>query len=160
MCMKLPLLFILFSVTAFTASPRITIHNLPIQKITPPVYNHERVSSPPYMDSALFSDYLNWKFQKDSLPVPYRDGKPFSISIFYVVSKEGKISEVGLFRNDEDQEDLFEFVRAKMLTCPYQWSPAYQNGRAVKGFLKLRIIRDSFDQDAFIGGLNTFARIF
>jgi hypothetical protein len=160
MCMKLPLLFILFSVTAFTASPQITIHDFPIQKITPPVYHHERVSSPPYIDSALFSDYLNWQFQKDSLPVPYRDGKPFSISIFYVVSKEGKISEVGLFRNDEDQEDLFEFVRAKMLACPYQWSPAYQNGRAVKGFLKLRIIRDSFDQDAFIGGLNTFARIF
>ncbi len=150
----------LFSITAFTASPQITIHDFPIQKITPPVYHHGRVSSPPYIDSALFSDYLNWQFQKDSLPSPYKNGKPFSISIFYVVSKEGKISEVRLFQSDENQENLFEFVRAKMLACPYQWSPAYQNGRAVKGFLKLRIIRDSSDQDAFFGRLNTFARIF
>jgi len=59
-----------------------------------------------------------------------------------MVSKEGKIGEVRLFRNPGDQEDLFEFIRAKLLACPYQWSPAYQNGRAVKGFLKMRIMGD------------------
>jgi hypothetical protein len=58
-----------------------------------------------------------------------------------MVSKEGKISEVRLFRNPEDH-DLFEFVLAKLLACPYQWSPAYQNGRAVNGVLKMRIVGD------------------
>lgn len=133
--MKFSLLFAFFSVTTFTASSQITIHDFPIYKITPPVY-HETISSPPYIDSALFSDYLNWQFQKDSLPEPYKSGKPFSISIFYSVSKEGRISEVKLFRNPENQEYLFDFVRAKLLACPYRWSPAYQNGRSVKGFLK------------------------
>jgi hypothetical protein len=123
--MKFPLLTAFFSVITFAASSQITIHDFPIHKITPPVYHHGAVSSPPYIDSALFSDYLNWKFQKDSLPQPYQSGKPFSIFVFYIVSKEGKISEVRLWHNSEEQEDLFEFVRAKLLACPYQWSPAY-----------------------------------
>jgi hypothetical protein len=59
-----------------------------------------------------------------------------------MVSKEGKISEVKLFRNLEDEEDLFDFVRAKLLSCPFQSSPAYQNGRAVMGVLKIRIVGD------------------
>ena len=117
-------------------------HDFQILKIRPPVYHHTAVSSPPYIDSALFSDYLNRQFQEDSLPEPYKSGKPFSISVFYMVSKEGKISEVRLFRNPEDQDDLFEFVLAKLLACPYQWSPAYQNGRAVNGVLKMRIVGD------------------
>jgi hypothetical protein len=140
--MKFPVLFAFLSITTFTASAQITIHDFPVHKITPPVYHHTAVSSPPYIDSALFSNYLNWQFQKDSLPEPYKNGKPFSISIFYMVSKEGKITEVRLFRNPGDQEDLFEFVRAKLLACPYQWSPAYQNGRAVKGVLRVRIVGD------------------
>jgi hypothetical protein len=140
--MKLPLLFAFLPVITFTASSQITIHDFPIHKITPVVYHHGVVSSPPYIDSALFSDYLNWQFQKDSLPEPYKSGKRFSVSIFYIVSKEGKISEVRLFRNPADQEDIFEFVRAKLLRSPYQWSPAYQNGRPVKGFLKMRIVED------------------
>jgi hypothetical protein len=140
--MKLPLLFAFFSVITFTASPQITIHDFPIHKITPPVYHHGIVSCPPYIDSALFSNYLNWQFQKDSLPESYKSGKSFSICVFYIVSKEGKINEVKLFRNPEDQDDLFEFVRAKLLSCPYQWSPAYQNGRAVKAYLKMRIVGD------------------
>ena len=143
--MKLSLLFAFFSVITFTASSQITIHDFPVYKITRPVY-HETVSSPPYIDSALFSNYLNWQFQKDSLPEPYKSGKPFSISIFYVVSKEGKISEVRLFRNPEDQDDLFEFVRAKLLAFPYQWLPASRNGRHVKGFLKMRIVKDGIMQ--------------
>jgi hypothetical protein len=140
--MKFPLLFAFFSVITFTASSQITIHDFPIHKIIPPVYHHEAVTSPPYIDSALFSNYLDWQFQKDSLPEPYKSGKPFSISVFYIVSKEGKISEVKLFRNPGDQEDLFEFIRGKLLAFPYQWLPAYQNGRPVKGFLKIRIAEE------------------
>jgi hypothetical protein len=139
--MKLLLLFAFFSVITFTASSQITIHDFPVHKITRVVYHHGTVYSPPYIDSALFADYLNWQFQKDSLLPPYKSGKPFSISIFYMVSKEGKISEVRLYRNPGDNDDLFEFVRAKLLSCPFQWSPAYQNGRPVKGFLKLRIVK-------------------
>ena len=139
--MKFALLFAFFFIT-FTASSQITIQDFPIHKITQPVYHHGAVSSPPYIDSALFSSYLNWQFQKDSLPEPYKSGKSFSICVFYIVSKEGKISEVKLFRNSGDQDDLFQIVRAKLLVCPYQWSPAYQNGRPVKGFLKMRIVGD------------------
>ena len=139
--MKFSLLFGFFSITAFTASSQITIHDFPIHKIAPPVYHHEIVSSPPYIDSALFSNYLNWQFQKDSLPEPYKGGKPFSISIFYLISREGKISEVKLFHNREEQEDLFEFVRDKLLACPYQFSPAYQNGRPIKEYLRMRIVK-------------------
>ena len=146
--MKIALLLAFLFVTTITASSQNTIHDFPVHEIKPPVY-HEGVSWPPSIDSSLFSDFLNRQFQKDSLPEPYKSGKPFSISIFYLVSKEGKISEVRLFRNPADQEDLFEFVRAKLLACPYQWSPAYQNGRPVNGYLRMRLISGRVKRNSY-----------
>ena len=138
--MKLHFLFAFFYLATFTAFSQKAFPNASTHFIRPPVYHHEPVDSRAYIDSALFSGYLDWELQKGSLPQQYKDGKPFSVMVYYVVSKEGKISEVRLFRNNENQEDIFELIRTKLLACPYQWSPAYQNGRPVKAFLKLRIV--------------------
>ena len=137
--MKSHLLFAFFYFVTFTAFSQNAIPNVPTHHIRPPVY-HESVDSPAYIDSALFSGYLDWQLQKDSLPQQYKDGKPFSITVYYIVSKEGKISEVRLLRNNEEQKDIFELIRTKLLACPYQWSPSYHNGRPVNTFLKLRIV--------------------
>lgn len=138
--MKSHFLFAFFYLTTFTAFSQKVFPKVSTHIIRAPVYHHGRVDSPAYIDSALFSGYLDWELQKDSLPQQYKDGKPFSATVYYIVSKEGKIIEVRLFRNNEDQEDIFELIRTKLLACPYQWSPAYQNGRPVKAFLTLKIV--------------------
>lgn len=138
--MKSYLLFAFSYFATFTAFSQKAFSNVPTHFIRPPVYHHGPVDSPAYIDSALLSRYLDWELQKDSLPQQYKEGKPFSIAVYYTVSKEGKISEVRLLRNNEEQEDIFELIHTKLLACPYQWSPAYKNGRPVKAFLKLRIV--------------------
>lgn len=138
--MKSHLLFCFFYFVTFAAFCQDVSRNIPTHQLRAPVYHSYAVRFPAHIDSTLFSDYLNWALQKDSLPQQYKGGKPFSVTVYYVVSKEGKISEVRLLRNKEEQEDLFELIRAKLLVFPYQWSPAYQNGRPVKAFLKLRIV--------------------
>jgi len=46
------------------------------------------------------------------------------------------------FKESWQQDDLFEFVRAKLFACPYQWLRAYQNGGAVISYVKMRIEGD------------------
>ena len=90
--MKSHLLFVFFYFATFTAFSQNASTNVPTHLIRPPVYHHGAVESPAYIDSALFSEYLDWQLQKDSLPQQYKDGKPFSIMVYYIVSKEGKIN--------------------------------------------------------------------
>ena len=85
--MRSHLLFAFFYLVSFTATSQDVLPNTPTHVINQPIY-HEVVESRPDIDSALFFDYLDWELQKDSLPPPYKDGKPFSITLFYIVSKE------------------------------------------------------------------------
>ena len=140
--MKSYLLFALFYFTNFTAFSQDALPDVPTHYIRTPIYHSHTVGFPAYIDSTLFARYLDWQLQKDSLPQQYRNGKPFSITVYYIVSKEGKISDVKLFQNKGEQEDIFELIRTKLLACPYQWSPAYQNGRPVNAYFRLRIIRN------------------
>ena len=138
--MKSPLLFALLCLATSTAFSQETFPNIPTHFIKPPILYQETVTTAAYIDSGLFSRYLDWALQKDSLPEHYKNGKPFSITINYMVSREGKISGVNLLRTNEDQEIIFELIRKKLFACPYQWIPATQNGRPVSAFLKLKIV--------------------
>ncbi|MEO8819711.1 MAG: hypothetical protein ABI267_05695, partial [Ginsengibacter sp.] len=102
--MKSYLLFCFFYFVTFAAFSQDVSRNIPTHQLRAPVYHSYAVRFPAHIDSALFSDYLNWALEKDSLPQKYKDGKPFCITVYYIVSKEGKISEVRLFRNKDEQK--------------------------------------------------------
>src|SRR5215204_2945008 len=91
---KSSLLIVFFYFTSFTSFSQVVVQNVPTHLIRPPVYSHEGFRSPAYIDSALFFRYLDWALQKDSLPPQYKQGQPFSITVNYIVSKEGKLSDV------------------------------------------------------------------
>lgn len=137
--MKSHLLFAIFYLVISTAFSQEIISNIPTHNIRPPILYQETVRTDAYNDSRLFSGYLDWALQKDSLPEQFKDGKPFSVTVNYIVSREGKIIGVNLFRTNEDEEIVFELIRKKLLACPYKWIPATENGRNVNSFLKLKI---------------------
>ena len=101
------------------------------------VINCGSVESPAYIDSALFARYISWSLLPDSMPFAIRPAKGFTIEMFYVISKEGKIIEARAGTNEK--KELIDYIIQKLVSCPYQWSPAYQNGRAVKSFQRLKI---------------------
>jgi hypothetical protein len=132
--MKSHLLFILFAFFYFAISTAFSQEknsNILTHIIRPPILYQETVGTEAYIDSGLFSRYLDWALQKDSLPEHYKTGKPFSITINYMVSRNGKISGVNLLQTNEGQKDIFELIRKKLLACPYKWIPATRNGRNV-----------------------------
>lgn len=94
---------------------------------------------PAYIDSSLFARYIDWELQSASLP---KTAKPVekchTIEIWYVVSKEGKISSAKSPGNKNDE--LANFIVEKFINCPYQWSPAFQNGRPVNSYHKMKIV--------------------
>lgn len=67
-----------------------------------------------------------------------KPAKGYTIEIMYVVSKEGKIS-FAKSRNKEKNE-LTDFILQKFMSCAYQWGPAYQNGRPVNSYHRMKII--------------------
>lgn len=138
--MKSHLLFAFFYLVISTAFSQETISNIPTHITRPPILYQETIRTDAYIDSGLFSRYLDWALQKDSLPEQFKDGKRFSVTVNYIVSREGKIIGVNLFRTNEDEEIIFELIRKKLLACPHKWIPATQNGRPVGAFFKLRII--------------------
>lgn len=97
-----------------------------------------KVESPAYLDSTLFARYLNWNLQQDSLPISGKPSKGDSIEVWYIVSKEGKISAARSRKNEENE--CINFIVQKFLNCPFQWTPAYQNGRPVNYYRKMRIV--------------------
>ena len=104
--MKSHLLFAFFFFANSTAFPQDTFSNNKTHVIRPLIQNHERIETPAYNDSALFSRYLNWALQNDSLPEQFKYGKPFIITVNYMVSKEGKITRVNIVRTNEDHNDI------------------------------------------------------
>jgi hypothetical protein len=140
---------LLFFFSAATAISQHKAPDVPIHHVKPPFYSRCSVELPAYIDSALFSRYIDWALQKDSLPQQYKNGKPFALTVYYVISRNGKISDVKLFKNGEDHEEIFELIRSKLLSCPYQWSPAYRNGRPVTAYLKLEIVRNECLNDNY-----------
>lgn len=110
--------------------PAISIHH-----VKPLFFQCSGYESPAYIDSALFARYLDWQLQSDSLPV--KQSKNFAIEIWYIISKEGKIFSAKSPKNIIDE--LTAYILNKLLNCPYQWSPAYHNGRPVNSFHKIII---------------------
>ncbi len=108
--------------------------------IKPMTSNFGRVESPAYIDSALFARYINWSMLPDSMSLAIRPTKGFSIEMLFIISKEGKIIEARSGTNEK--KELVDYIIQKLVSCPYQWSPAYQNGRAVKSVQRIKI---SFD---------------
>ena len=97
-----------------------------------------RIESPAYLDSTLFADYLYWNLQSDSLTMQGKPAKGDTIMILYIVSKEGKISSAKI--PGKEKNEFMNFVLQKLLNCPYQWLPAYQNGRAVNYYGQMRVV--------------------
>ena len=95
------------------------------------------VESASYIDSALFANYLNWHLQTDSLPVQARSGLDMLLEISYIISREGKITDVH-FISPADAA-LQEHIVNTFRRCPLQWSPAYRNGRAIKDYKKFQL---------------------
>ena len=133
------LLFVLLCFSLNDAVCQSTDSAISAYFIKPVIHNYTRSHYPSHIDAVLFSSYLDGALQKDSLPAAFRS-KSFTIDLYYIISKEGKINEVKPYLIKKEDEAVFEFVRTKLLQCPLQWSPAYQNGRAVKDFVKLKIV--------------------
>ena len=104
-----------------------------------PVKYIETIREPAYIDSSRFARYLDWQLQQDSLPESIKPvEKGLTVEIWYAVSKEGYISFAKSPANKNDK--LAKFIIKKFVDCPYQWLPAYQNGRPVKSFHKIKIV--------------------
>ena len=123
-----------------TAVSQEAVEKIPTHIVKPPVYSHENFRTAAYIDSALFFRYIDWVLQKDSLPQQYREGKSYDITFRYIVSKEGKLSEVKSVSANEQEKELVEFIRTKLLAFPDRWYPATQNGRPVSGYFQLRLV--------------------
>ena len=96
------------------------------------------VESPAYLDSTLFVNYLNWNLQSDSLTMQEKPVKGDTIMILYIVSREGRISSAKI--PGKEKTEFMDFVLQKLLNCPYQWSPAYRNGRKVNYFGQIQVV--------------------
>ena len=139
--------YLLFMKQIFTAAILLTFFNSALAQegnnaiatytIKPMTGYFGRAESPAYIDSALFTSYINWSLLPDSMPLAIRPSKGFTIEMFYIISKEGKIMEARAGTNEN--KELINYIIQKLVSCPYQWSPAYQNGRAVKSFQRLKI---------------------
>lgn len=116
------------------------IHEIPRHNMSPTGTGSicRRIETPAYLDSTLFADYLNWNLQSDSLTMQGKPAKGDTVMIMYIVSKEGKISSAAF--PGKEKSEFINFVVQKLLSCPYQWSPAYQNGRAVNYYGQMRIV--------------------
>ncbi len=139
--------YLLFMKQIFTAAILLTFFNSALAQegnkaiatytIKPMTGYFGRVESPAYIDSALFTRYISWSLLPDSMPLAIRPSKGFTIEMFYIISKEGKIMEARAGTNEN--KELINYIIQKLVSCPYQWSPAYQNGRAVKSFQRIKI---------------------
>lgn len=121
-----------------TALAQVVISEIHLSGKAPSIRMCGKVESPAYLDSALFASYLSWNLQPDSLPANGKPAKGDSIEVWYVVSKEGKISFAKSKTNQNNE--CMNFILQKFLHCPYQWTPAYQNGRAVNNYRKMKIV--------------------
>jgi hypothetical protein len=108
----------------------------------PLVYSHKNFRTQAYIDSALFFSYIDWVLQKDSLAPQNREGKSYDITFHYIVSKEGKLSQVKPVPANEQEKELVKFICSKLLA---RWYPATQNGRPVSAFFRLRLLRNQLE---------------
>lgn len=120
------------------ASAQTTKTAIPTHYIEPIKWRHGKVETPAYIDSSLFATYINWNLQPDSIPTSIKPEKGYAIEIMYVVSREGKISQAE--SRTKENAALTNFISQKLMSCPYQWAPAYQNGRAVNSYIRLKIV--------------------
>ncbi len=111
---------------------------IPTYIIKTAVINFKVFESPAYINEALFTSYLNWSLVPDSMPTAIRPAEKFSIEMLYVISKEGKLIEARAGTNEKNE--LINYIIQKLVTCPYQWSPAYRNGRPVKSYQRIKIV--------------------
>ena len=116
------------------------IHEIPTHKMSPTGTGSKcwKIESPAYLDSTLFTNYLNWNLQSDSLTMQGKPVKGDTIMILYIVSKEGRISSAKI--PGKEKSEFINFVVQKLINCPYQWSPAYQNGRAVSFYGQMKVV--------------------
>lgn len=121
-----------------TASAQEVNKEIPIHYIKQVKWIGEKIEYPAYIDSSLFARYIDWNLQPDSLPIAVKPDKGSGIEIWYVVSKEGKISLAKSPRNEKNA--LTDFILQKLMDFPYQWSPTYQNGRPVNSYHKIKFI--------------------
>ena len=129
------------AIVSFFLNPvfaQVLTREIPTHKISPAGSIGRRIKTPAYLDSTLFADYLNWNLQSDSLTMQGKPAKGDTIMIMYIVSKEGKIFSAKI--PGKEKNECMDFILQKLLNCPYQWSPAYQNGRAVNYYGMMRIV--------------------
>lgn len=112
--------------------------NILVHEIRSVIYTSSNVEFPSYIDSALFAWFLNYNLQPDNLPDTIKHYSGIEVEIWYVVSKEGKITSAKSPENKNDA--LTNYILQIFLHCPYQWSPAYQNGRAVNSYHKIKLV--------------------
>ena len=134
---------IFLAITKFLLTPvfaQEVIHENPTKKMRPIDSKSIcwPVESPAYLDSTLFTDYLNRNLQPDSLTMQGKPAKGDTIMILYIVSKEGRISSAKI--PGKEKTEFMDFVLQKLLNCPYQWSPAFRNGRTVNYFGQIRVV--------------------
>lgn len=118
---------------------------VPVHSVAPPRYYHEEFATRAYIDAALWSDYLNRSLFLDGSK---RKGIPagvYKIRTQFIVDTTGNIA---LVRALDNPFGIGDMVQKRMIRFPYKWSPATQNGRPVKSYLRIVLVFDLREKDS------------
>lgn len=137
--MKKQFLFVVALGCSYSLLAQVSWSNVPVHSVAPPRYYHTGFETRAYIDSALWSNYLNWSLFLDSSKSKEIPEGIYQIRTQFVVDTAGRIALVKVFENPFGMGDI---VQKRISVFPYKWSPATQNGRPVKSYHRIILVFD------------------
>ncbi len=121
------------------AFAQVSWDNVPVHQVSSPLYYHEGFEARACIDTALWSNYLNWGLFLDSSKRKEIPSGIYKIRTQFAVDTAGKIV---LVKTLENPFGIGDAVQRRIYAFPYRWSPATRNGRPVKSYHRIVLVFD------------------